>query len=420
VDFLYFFMKVSNNCGLTFLAETNGTRLMNADYNLEIKPGEIIGRGEFGFVRNVANIVDTFGTFGESLPIGTTQPSKVNQPPSAMKDFFLRANSLKLEELPSGDSCDLRAFLKERCYRGNSPRFAVKRIRDDLDPDMELMAIVDLAFEAKLLACVNHTNIVKLRATIGVPGKPDFSIVLDRLFCILDHRVRQWREDEKECRGLLNVVVDKDGYRGLIEERLVAMYDIARALNYLHKHNIVYRDLKPENIGCDIRGDFKIFDFGLAKELKEKDLVVAPDGYQMTGSTGTRRWMAPENCLCKHYGKGADVYSYCLLFWHVLSLQLPFARYNRRQHLHFVTLRGQRPNAKKMKISKFMRSAIIEGWSSDCSKRPSMVRLCELLKVELLEKRLDHKRRDGSILDRSRHLLDLSIESYLAGKVQRS
>ena len=149
-------------------------------------------------------------------------------------------------------------------------------------------------------------------------------------------------------------------------------------------------------------------------------MVVAPERYQMTGRSGTRRWIAPENCLCKHYGKGADVYSYCLLFWHVLSLQLPFARYNRRQHLHFVTLRGQRPNAKKMKISKFMRSAIIEGWSSDCSKRPSMVRLYELLKVELLEKRLDHKRRDGSILDRSRHLLDLSIESYLAGKVQRS
>jgi serine/threonine protein kinase len=48
--------------------------------------------------------------------------------------------------------------------------------------------------------------------------------------------------------------------------------------------------LKPENIAFDVRGDMRLFDFGLAKELKAKDLVDPPDGFAATGLTGSRRY----------------------------------------------------------------------------------------------------------------------------------
>ena len=82
------------------------------------------------------------------------------------------------------------------------------------------------------------------------------------------------------------------------------------------------------NVGCDVRGDFKIFDFSLARELKDTDLVQKPDEYNLTCLVGTRRWMAPEVCLCKNYGFSSDVYSFCVLFWHVMTLILPFDGYD--------------------------------------------------------------------------------------------
>lgn len=38
-------------------------------------------------------------------------------------------------------------------------------------------------------------------------------------------------------------------------------------------------------------GDAKLFDLGLAKELKPKDLVEPPNGYEASGMTGSRRYM---------------------------------------------------------------------------------------------------------------------------------
>lgn len=43
---------------------------------------------------------------------------------------------------------------------------------------------------------------------------------------------------------------------------------------------------KPDNIGFDVRGDVKIFDFGLAREFPP-DGVMVNGTYLMSGKTGT-------------------------------------------------------------------------------------------------------------------------------------
>ena len=38
--------------------------------------------------------------------------------------------------------------------------------------------------------------------------------------------------------------------------------------------------------------------------------------------------MAPEVALCKTYGLSADVYSFSVLLWEIISLKIPFAGFD--------------------------------------------------------------------------------------------
>ena len=139
----------------------------------------------------------------------------------------------------------------------------------------------------------------------------------------------------------------------------------------------MYRDLKPENIGFDVRGNAKIFDFGLAKELIDKDKV-ATDQYRASGRTGTRRYMAPEVVLCKYYGKPADVFSFSILFWEILSLSQPFKGYDYEKHAKLVVLKKKRPELKN-RWPAIIQMTMKEGWDDKPANRPPFDQICDSL-----------------------------------------
>jgi serine/threonine protein kinase len=68
---------------------------------------------------------------------------------------------------------------------------------------------------------------------------------------------------------------------------------MAKAIKYLHDSGIIYRDLKPDNIGFSQDGQLKLFDFGLAKRLEGVEKTRG-GFYNLTGNTGSLRYMAPE------------------------------------------------------------------------------------------------------------------------------
>jgi serine/threonine protein kinase len=301
-----------------------------------------------------------------------------------------------------------RGFMKAHCYRNGLARYAVKRIRKDIPDECKEDAAIDLASEAKFLTSLSHPNIVKLRAVVGVPGHSDFLMVMDRLYMTLDQKIAEWRKAEKSYKGFLGHFGRRQEDLNQVRmDRMVALYDISRAMRYLHSNNIIYRDQKPENIGFDVRGDAKLFDLGLAKELKRKDLVTPPDAYEASGMTGSRRYMAPEVVLCKNYGLSADVYSYAILFWQVMALEMPFAKYDFDQHFSKVVLKGERPKRLSF-LSPMITRLLDDCWSPKTSVRPGFKRITETLRGELT---IAEKRGNAELNDRTTHLMDMSYNS---------
>jgi serine/threonine protein kinase len=85
-----------------------------------------------------------------------------------------------------------------------------------------------------------------------------------------------------------------------------------------------------------------MFDFGLAKELKEEDRT--SDGlYKLTGFTGSIRYMAPEVGLRRPYNEKVDVYSFSMLLWYILALEPPYGFYTPEMFTDRVFYQGHRP-----------------------------------------------------------------------------
>jgi serine/threonine protein kinase len=168
--------------------------------------------------------------------------------------------------------------------------------------------------------------------------------------------------------------------------------------------SLVFRDLKPDNVGVNLRGDYMLFDFGLAKELKKKDLVQAPDSFKATGLTGSRRYMAPEVVLSDNYGFSVDVYSFGLVFWETMALKIPYGKgLSVAKHFQEVVQQGRRPDTSKTRkiISPRLQSVMEACWSSP-STRPNFDAICEDLRAEIA---------CGGAGDRTSHLFDKSINS---------
>jgi predicted Ser/Thr protein kinase len=160
--------------------------------------------------------------------------------------------------------------------------------------------------EARALARLTHPRIV---------GVHDFGAAGGAFYLVMEF------VDGVNLRSLLD--------RGRLQpdEALRIVPQICEALQYAHEEGVVHRDIKPENILLDRRGNVKIADFGLAKLLG-----TASQDSALTGSRqvmGTLRYMAPEQMerpLAVDHR--ADIYSLGVVFYEMLTGELPMGRFD--------------------------------------------------------------------------------------------
>ena len=262
-------------------------------------------------------------------------------------------------------------------------RYVIKQLNKFSSTKEKVEGSIDLAIECKFLSRLSHPNIIRLCGTSDTCKSGCF-LILDRLQYSLHAKIyHQWRPETKRHQTLRTKVKfwKKSKFaqatQELWRERILALHDVAKGMHYLHERDILHRDLKPDNIGLDKSGVAKIFDFGLVKELIPQDRVV-DDQYRASGRTGTRKYMAPENLLCKPYGKAVDVFSFCITAWETLKLQVPFDGMGYQEHALVVVEQGNRPtipNSWPLEL----RDMLEKGWSTDPSKRPSSEEIRDIL-----------------------------------------
>jgi len=116
--------------------------------------------------------------------------------------------------------------------------------------------------------------------------------------------------------------------RGLrLNEDEVRFYSgqVVLALEYLHKHGIIYRDLKPENILLSHTGYLVLTDFGLSKT------GLYAQNARTNTFCGTPEYMAPEVLRGESYTKSIDWWSLGTLMYELFCGTTPFYSTNVRE-----------------------------------------------------------------------------------------
>ena len=114
----------------------------------------------------------------------------------------------------------------------------------------------------------------------------------------------------------------------LLEEDEAKFYiaELILAIEYLHKHNIIYRDLKPENILISSDGHIKLADFGLAKENVTNDIPNKT-------FCGSPQYLSPEMLSKEGTTKASDIYGIGAILYESICGNPPF--YTQDQNLMF-------------------------------------------------------------------------------------
>ncbi len=112
-----------------------------------------------------------------------------------------------------------------------------------------------------------------------------------------------------------------------VDEAVSFARQIAEALEAAHEQGIVHRDLKPANIKLKADGTVKVLDFGLAKAWEtgsaDARLSLSPTMTQHATAAGlilgTAAYMSPEQAAGTAADRRADIWSFGVVFWEMLT-----------------------------------------------------------------------------------------------------
>jgi serine/threonine protein kinase len=272
------------------------------------------------------------------------------------------------------------------CGSVRDKHYVVKLLKPSIKDSQDTFeaGAVDLVNESKLLTHLNHENIIRLHGTTqGCIFKAYFNpigyfLVLECLDYTLEDLLKRLRIKDKQSSNRLTGR-PRFSFRGGNAQKIQRTHrlqdiavPVASALQHLHEKRVIYRDLKPANIGFDANGTPKLFDFGLAREIVDNDR-------QMTPCSGSLRYMSPENATSDNYGFPADVHSFGIVLWEILTLEKPFGGMVPKDFYEKVVKSGVRPKLDGRVGPKSLQSLIRQCWDPLPGTRPDFKKVTNKL-----------------------------------------
>ncbi|XP_021654048.2 serine/threonine-protein kinase STY8 isoform X2 [Hevea brasiliensis] len=204
-------------------------------------------------------------------------------------DWEIDRRLLKIGERIASGSC---GDLYHGVYLGQD--VAVKILRSEHLNDTQEE---EFAQEVAILRQVQHRNVVRF---IGAcTQSPHLCIVTEYM-----------------PGGSLYDYLHKNHNLLKLPQLLKFAIDVSRGMEYLHQNNIIHRDLKTANLLMDTHKVVKVADFGVARFQNQEGV--------MTAETGTYRWMAPEVINHQPYDQKADIFSFAIVLWELVTAKVPY------------------------------------------------------------------------------------------------
>jgi serine/threonine protein kinase len=196
----------------------------------ELSLGRVLGRGGFCVAREINSIKLRLGEDDSNRKVGGRR--------------LLRKGSKSMAK-SEGEST--REYLARRLW-AKTGTYVIKQVDSELfysDRVTFLKGMIDLALETKYLASLDHPHVLKIRGISNTsPFDLGYFVVLDQLQETLGKRLNSWMQRKRATKGITGALTGGKGkVNKLFTERLLAVYDIAEAMDYLHGKRIIYRDL---------------------------------------------------------------------------------------------------------------------------------------------------------------------------------